>query len=528
MLAQEGSAYSKPEIIHNKALVLKAEPEKISEVLRIFQDQAFRTNDGVAVRWTLDNTRVLRNLGFHSTETPSPILRNYAWPGTYQPMEHQRTTAEFLTMHRRCYLFNEQGTGKTASAIWASHWLIQNKKVNRVLVICPLSVVKAAWLNDMSQILMGVYTDVAIGAREQRQKVIRSDAKYVVINYDAVVTMKKELQAGGFDLIICDEATYVKNDNTHRAKAIRSLVGPETWVWMMTGTPIAQSPMDAYGIARICRSETVPKSATAFKTMIMDKVSTFKWIPKPEATAMVRSILQPAIRFTKEQCLDLPERTYVTLEVEMTKEQGMYYEKMRRENVLSLASGEVTAVNAGVLLNKLLQIASGSCYMSDGSVVTFDAKSRLDETMDIVHGSSHKVLIFAAFKHSVKVITDRLTQEGVAYDCIGGGTSGNRRAEIIERFQKTNDPKVLVIQPRAASHGITLHRADTVIWFSPTLSAETYLQANDRVHRKGQKNPCTIYHLVGSPVEAKLYKRLQSNIDHQDDLLSLYKEVLEG
>lgn len=528
MLAQEGSAYSKPNILHNKALVVKGEPEKISEVLRIFQDQAFRTEDGVAVRWTLDNTRVLRNLGFHSTETPSPILRNYSWPGTYQPMDHQRTTAEFLTMHRRCYLFNEQGTGKTASAIWASHWLFQNKKINRVLVICPLSVVKAAWLNDMSQILMGVHTDVAIGSREQRQKVIGSGAKYVVINYDAVVTMKRELQTGGFDLIICDEATYVKNDNTHRAKAIRSLVGPDTWVWMMTGTPIAQSPMDAYGIARICRSETVPKSVTAFKTMIMDKVSTFKWIPKPEATAMVRSILQPAIRFTKEQCLDLPERTYVTLEVEMTKEQGMYYEKMRRENILSLASGEVTAVNAGVLLNKLLQIASGSCYMSDGSVVTFDAKSRLDETMSIVHGSSHKVLIFATFKHSVQVITERLRSEGVTYDCIGGGTSGNKRAEIIERFQKTNDPKVLVIQPRAASHGITLHRADTVIWFSPTLSAETYLQANDRVHRNGQKNPCTIYHLVGSPVEAKRYKQLQSNVDNQDDLLSLYKEVLEG
>ena len=134
MLAQEVSAYLKPEIIQNKALVVKGEPEKISEVLRIFQDQAFRVENGVAVRWTLDNARVLRNMGFHSTATPSPILRNYAWPGTFSPMEHQRTTAEFLTMHRRCYLFNEQGTGKTASAIWASHWLLQNRKINRVPV----------------------------------------------------------------------------------------------------------------------------------------------------------------------------------------------------------------------------------------------------------------------------------------------------------------------------------------------------------------------------------------------------------
>lgn len=528
MLAQEANAYLKPEIIQNKALVVRGEPEKISEVLRIFQDQAFKVDGGVAVRWALENMMVLRNLGFHSTVTPSPIFRNYTWPGTYEPMDHQRVTAEFLTMNKRCYLFNEQGTGKTASGVWASHWLLQNNKINRVLIICPLSVVKAAWLNDMSQILMGVQTDVALGTKDQRKKVIQSDAKYVVINYDAVVTMQKDLAAGGFDLIICDEATYVKNDNTRRAKAIRSLVGPDTWVWMMTGTPIAQSPLDAYGIARVCRPETVPKSMTAFKTMIMDKVASFKWIPKPEATSMVRGILQPAIRFTKEQCLDLPEKLYATLEIEMTKEQSVYYEKMRREQMLSLASGEVTAVNAGVLLNKLLQIASGSVYTTDGGVVTFDAKSRLDEMMELVHGSSHKVLIFATYKHSVSVITDRLDEEGVTYDCIGGGTSGNRRAEIIERFQKEAHPKVCVIQPRAASHGVTLHRADTIIWYNPTLSAETYLQANDRIHRKGQKNPCTIYHLVGSPVEEKLYKRLRHNIDHQDDLLSLYKEVMEG
>jgi SNF2 family DNA or RNA helicase len=528
MQAQEASAFSKPNIIQNKALVVQGEQEKLSEVLRIFQDQAFRTTDGVAVRWTLDNARVLRNLGFPSTVTPSPILRNYEWPGLYSPMEHQRVTAEFLTMHRRCYLFNEQGTGKTASAIWASHWLLKHGKVNRVLVICPLSVVKAAWLGDMNQLLIGVHTDAAIGTREQRLSVIKSNAKYVVINYDAVVTMQKELAHGGFDLVICDEATYVKNDNTRRAKAIRSLVGPDTWVWMMTGTPIAQSPMDAYGIARICRSETVPKSMTAFKSMIMDKVATFKWVPKPEATSMVRGILQPAIRFTKEQCLDLPERTYTTLEIEMTKEQRMYYEKMRREQVLSMASGEVTAVNAGVLLNKLMQISSGSVYTTDGGTVVFDASSRLDAMMDAIHGSSHKVLVFATYKHSVVVITERLTKEGVNFDVIGGHTSGNKRAEIIDTFQTKDEPKVLVIQPRAASHGITLHRADTVIWYNPCLSAETYLQANDRVHRNGQKNPCTIIHLVGSPVEDKTYKRLRSNIEVQDDLLSLYKEVIEG
>lgn len=520
----------KTEIIDGKAIVIRSGgDERLSEVLRIMQDQAFRQSDGsVAVRWTLDNMKVLRNIGYAGYETPSPIHRNYKWPGIFKPMRHQRTTAEFLTMNKRAYVFNEQGTGKTASAIWASHWLMENKKINRVLIICPVSVMKAAWFNDLGQIIFHVPVDIAYGNRVHRQNVIRSNAKYVIINYDAVSGMRDELINGKFDLIICDEATYVKNDKTERSKSIMSLVNPNTWVWMMTGTPIAQSPLDSYGLARICRSETVPKSRMQYQAMLMEKVSTFKWIAKPDAIDKVRDILQPAIRFTKEDCLDLPERTYVTRDVEMTKEQRTYYEKMRKESLIMLSATEVTAVNAGVLLNKLLQIASGSVYATDGSIVEFDAKVRLDAMMEIIDNAAHKVLVFASFKHSVNVIANRLDQEGVSYECIGGSTTGTKRAAIIDSFQKSKSPRVLIIQPKAASHGITLHAADTVIWFSPTLSAETYLQANDRVHRNGQKNPCTVVHLVGSPVEERLYKKLQSNIDSQDSLLSMYKEIIGG
>jgi len=119
-----------------------------------------------------------------------------------------------------------------------------------------------------------------------------------------------------------------------------------------------------------------------------------------------------------------------------------------------------------------------------------------------------------------------LTEQGITNDAIHGGVSGKKRAAIINRFQDTPDPRVLIIQPKAASHGLTLTAANVVVWFSPTTSTETYLQANARVHRKGQRNPTLVVHLCSSPVEKKLYKALEERTVAQASLLSMYENVL--
>ena len=106
--------------------------------------------------------------------------------------------------------------------------------------------------------------------------------------------------------------------------------------------------------------------------------------------------------------------------------------------------------------------------------------------------------------------------------------SAKKRTEIFRNFQESKEPEVLVIQPQAAAHGVTLTAANTVIWFSPTTSAETYLQANARVHRQGQRNPCLVVHLCSSGVEKQLYKALEDRTLAQSTLLSMYKSFLGG
>lgn len=195
--------------------------------------------------------------------------------------------------------------------------------------------------------------------------------------------------------------------------------------------------------------------------------------------------------------------------------------------LIQVASADITAFNAAVGMNKLLQISSGAVYSDNGEVVEFDCKNKLEEMLEVVQESSHKVLIFCNFRHSIDMVQNFLNQHGITNDTIHGGVSAKRRAEIFNAFQTTPTPHVLVIQPQSAAHGVTLTAANTIIWFGPVTSAEIWLQANARVHRAGQRNPCLVVKLVSSEVERKLYKALEERTLAQETLLDMYKEVLD-
>jgi SNF2 family DNA or RNA helicase len=519
------------EIVQDRALLVRTRnPEKITEVI----DRALivKEDDGiydVVVYWDLGNVMILKNLGFQ--KVISPILGRYDWPGIYSPMDHQRTTAAFLSLERRAYCLNDMGSGKTMAVAWAIDYLMRIKAVKRALIIAPLSILDTAWRSDMFKSIMHRRVAIAHGTREQRLKALNSGAEFVIINYDGIASIKEELVDAKFDFVVCDESTNLKNAQTKRWKNINALVRPETWVWAMTGTPIAQSPLDCYGQAKLVNPKSVHPYYGAFRDSIMIKASMFKWVPRPEAAEMVYKIMQPAIRFTKEECLDLPEQLYQTRELSMSPQQAAYYEKLRKELLIQAAGVEVSAVNAAVQMGKLLQIASGAVYADLGTddsrpILEFDCKEKLDELLDIIEQASHKVLVFGLYQHTIERLGAFLTEQGITNDAIHGGVSGKKRAAIINRFQDTPDPRVLIIQPKAASHGLTLTAANVVVWFSPTTSTETYLQANARVHRKGQRNPTLVVHLCSSPVEKKLYKALEERTVAQASLLSMYENVL--
>ena len=175
-------------------------------------------------------------------------------------------------------------------------------------------------------------------------------------------------------LIIVDEANAYKSPQTARWKTLAKLLKPETRLWMMTGTPASQSPVDAYGLAKLVCPQNVPKFAMAWRDKVMHQVTRFKWIPKPNAKNEVFKALQPAIRFAKDDCLDLPEVLYTTREVPLTPQVQKYYKMLKEQMMIETAGTSVSAVNAAAGLNKLLQISGGAVYTDKREVIEFDIR----------------------------------------------------------------------------------------------------------------------------------------------------------
>jgi SNF2 family DNA or RNA helicase len=444
----------------------------------------------------------------------------------YKPFEHQKTTASFLIEHPKSFCFNEAGTGKTSSVIWAADYLMTKGLIKRVLIVCPLSIMFSAWQADIFKTAMHRSVAVAYGDSNKRKKIINGDYEFVIINYDGVSIVQEEISKIGFDLIVIDEANAYKTSTTKRFKTMNRLLMPSTGLWMLTGTPASQSPLDAYGLAKLVSPANVPKYFTAWRDKVMHQVTRFKWAPKLTSRQDVYEALQPAIRFTKRECLDLPDIVYQTREVPLTTQVLRYYRGIKQDMLIEAAGEQISAVNAAAKLTKLLQISGGAVYTDTHEVVEFDVSPRFSALMEVLDETENKVIIFVPFKHTIELVKNFLNKEKISNETIDGSIPARERGEIINRFQTQAFPRVLIIQPQAASHGVTLTAADTVVFWSPVMSVETYLQCVARIDRVGQKNSMTVVHLQGSEVERKMYLMLQNKVDMHEKLVDLYKEEL--
>jgi len=435
-------------------------------------------------------------------------------------MHHQIETASFLTLHKKAFVFSEPGTGKTLSALWAADYLMNRGDVRRCLILCPLSIMQSAWLSDLNNSIIHRSAIVAHHAQATRRiEMIQQNYQFVITNYDGLNLIANEINNDGrFDLIIVDEANAYKTVTTKRWKSLKSIIKPDTHLWMMTGTPASQSPVDAYGLAKLVNPTGVPMFFTGWRDKVMNKMTMYKWAPKPDAKDLVHEALQPAIRFTKAQCLDLPPVLTMTREVPLTPQQAKYY-NLLKDKMLVQASGEtISAVNAAAAVSKLLQISCGAAYTDDKEVVEFDSAPRLGVLEEILEETDRKVIIFALFKSTIDTIHTHLNKRGIPTEFINGTVTPPKRADIIRRFQNEENPRVLVMQPQATAHGITLTRADTVIFYGPLMSVEQYTQAIARADRKGQdSDKVTVIHIQGSPIEKKMFKALENKVS--DNLL---------
>lgn len=510
-----------------QALVFKLrEPDRVTNIIPTARALQLNGQSVIAVPHRLDEVRVLRNLGL---QAPSPIKFYHPWPARWPAFEAQRETAEFLTLFRNAFILNELGTGKTLAVLWAYDYLRRMGELHKVLVVAPLSTLERVWGDEIFMNFPHLIVHTLHGTRDRRMKLLEQPGDVYVINHDGVKTaglVEAMASRPDIDLVIVDEVAQVaRNSGTDRWRALNKICNKQSArrIWGLTGTPTPNAPTDAWAQCRLISPSSVPPYFNRFRDLVMRQTGPFSWIPRDNAVTVVHEAMQPSVRFTRDECQDLPPCIYQTRSVDMTPEQKKAYKEMVNTLRAEVDSGEVLAVNEAVKMSKLLQIACGVAYGPHGEEIVFPNQPRLDVVLEILEQAGSKVIIFVPFVAAAEYVKAFLESRGRRAALIHGGVGRAARDEIFRLYQNTDEITDLVAQPAAMSHGLTLTAASTIVWYSPVTSNETYEQANGRITRPGQKFTQFIINIEGSAVERKLYDRLRKKQAMQGLLLDLVK-----
>lgn len=485
-------------------------------------------------------TLALRALGY---TVPAPIESHYDW-GRFTPFKVQKETCAFLTLNKRAYVLNGLGTGKTKSALWAYDYLRKHDLAGKALVVAPLSTLMDVWGKEIFQTVPSLKFTILHGTAAKRLERLKSDADVFIINHDGIQVILSEIEelakSGDFTHLILDELAVYRSGKSSRAKQMAKLAQSFDTVWGMTGTPTPNEPTDTWAQCMIVNPGSLPKTTdrwgrlqpirfTKFKelTMVKNAFQPFKWDARDDALKTVFTYMQPAVRFTLDDIMELPECVTQDMKLTLGSKQKKAYEQIRKTAKAQIDSHEITAMNAAVALGKMLQISMGWTYDNDGQTATLDNHDRINALVDIIESASGKVIVYVPYKHALAGVSQALSTSKIDHAVVSGDTSFKDRTEVFRLFQNTGRYKALCAHPKCMNHGLTLTAATVTVWFGPTASAETYEQANARMARIGQDNKMLLVKLWSTPVERKMYDLLDNKIKVQSQLLAMFEDASE-
>ena len=439
------------------------------------------------------------------------------------PYAHQKSTTDFIVKTKTCLITSDPGTGKTR-AVLDAHAILGGK----TLVLAPLSILEAAWGEDISKFQPDIKYGVAY-AKNRKQVFEDSENEMVITNFEAVNFLQKNPQyCKQFDTIVIDEFTAFKNRQAKRSKNLSKIISCFTNRIAMSGTPNSNTILDIWHPAFLVDGGA--RLGTRFYAFrhqaCTPKFNGFanEWVDKPGIEEAVANKLSDiSIRYALSDCIDLPDNIVRTVNTRLTPNIQKQYKTLADESVLYTKSGTVNAINAAARVKKLLQLVTGAIYDEDG-VVQFVHQERYDIVMTLVAQRAHSLVAFN-WRHERDALVEMAQKEGMSYEVIDGTVPAERRKDIVSRYQ-AGQIKVLFCHPQSASHGLTLTRANTVIWCSPTYNAEHYQQFNQRIYRAGQTQKTeTILIQARGTWEPEVYKKLNTKLGRMENLLHILKEV---
>ncbi|HTE41978.1 MAG TPA: DEAD/DEAH box helicase [Steroidobacteraceae bacterium] len=501
-------------------------PEHFARVQSTIPEARVVSARHIAMPLSVHSNQICRWLGLPAL--PILDLWKYDWPGKYKPFEAQRVTANFLAANPRAFVLSDMGTGKTLAALWAADFVLACNPGMRCLIVAPLSTLQRVWADEIFRNFMGRRSCVIVhGSREKRIKALNTPADFYIINYDGLHVVGEHLALRpDIQLVLVDEASAYRDFSTSRHKRARKLFDRQ-YLWMMTGTPTPNGPVDAYGIALLV-NRAKGLTFTSYKHRVMTQVSRFVWVPRVGSQKEAYELMQPAVRFKISDCVDLPPCTVQLRDVELSAEQAKSYTELRRQCTVMLKQNQITPANEAVLRFKLIQMSAGAVYSGSGALREtnkLDCAPRIAALREVMSQCNEKIIVFAGLTSILDMLYEDLSKD---YSCrvINGAVSNKVRSETFAAFEQAADPRVLIADPATMAHGLTLTAATAIVWFSPTDRTELYLQANKRIDRPGQTKATTIIQLAATAIEREIYKRLANNENMQGLVLKLARGEL--
>ncbi|MFR1540834.1 MAG: DEAD/DEAH box helicase [Oscillospiraceae bacterium] len=400
--------------------------------------------------------------------------------------------------------------------------MAQAGRIRRVLIVAPLSIL-GVWETEFAQFAAFDYAlAVLTGDSAKKADTLRhmngTALQVAVVNYESAWRMEQELSVWGPDLIVCDEGHKIKTHNISASKAMHRLGAKAGYRLLLTGTLITNKAIDVFSPYKFLNPAIFGTSFYAFRSRYFDMVGYGNHTPvlkksmEAELSARLHSI---AYRAAKADCLDLPETTDIIRQVELEPAARKIYRSLVKENFAELASGEVTAPNVLTRLLRLSQLTGGFLGNDENAAVQQISSAKLSAMEDILESAvaeGQKLVIIARFLPEIRAICKELDGRGLRYACITGEVQD--RAAQVAQFQNDPDVPVFVGQIATAGLGLTLTAASTMVFYSLDYSMSNYEQAKARIHRVGQRNPCTYIHLIAKgTVDEKVLTALRNKAD---------------
>lgn len=464
-------------------------------------------------------------------------------PIKVNPYQHQKIAFNFalqkLEEQGCAALLMDMGLGKSLTSIAIAGQLFNDKKIERVLVICPTSII-GVWLEEFKKFADFDYCIEAIigttmSKRKDKLKLLchKIGLKVAIINYEATWRMEKELNTYKPDIIICDESQKIKNPSASQSKTIHRLGVKAKYKIILTGTPVQNSPMDVFSQWKFLDPNIFGLSFYAFRNhyAVMGGYynhQILRYKNMDELTSKAHSV---AYRITKEEALDLPEQIFLNRYCELEPIARKIYDTVVKESYAELMDGEITATNVLTKLMRLSQIAGGHVKDDEGRMQVI-SKSKLNELKDIMEDvivdNKKKLVIFARFIPEIESIKSLAREMNIQYSYITGEIKTEERSEMCSKFQNDNDIKLFIAQIQTAGLGITLTAADTAVFYSLDFNYANYSQAIARTHRIGQKNTCTYINLIATEtVDEKILKALENKQDIAKNIVDNWRDYFK-